>query len=190
MIIFGLDGCLADCEHRRHFVDPKKRSPNGMFMNEERHESGIYVRRDPETLEATNEIWKPDWTAFYEACGEDKPIEPVIQIFQTLAQRGELIQIWSGRCESVRYKTLEWLSKHIWGWGENYFHDLLKMRPIGDNTPGDQLKARWLDEIYDEIKKGGKSTIDFVFEDDPKCIAMYRSCGIFVFNSCQHDGEF
>lgn len=30
MIIFDLDDCLADCEHRRHFVDPEKMGLKGI----------------------------------------------------------------------------------------------------------------------------------------------------------------
>ena len=146
MIIFDLDGTLADCEHRRHLVDPKKRSPNGSFMCEERGKSGVYVKRDSNTYEPTNEIWKPDWKAFYEACEKDLPIEPVIRIFHSYyrelscpitKQKIDEIQIWSGRCESVRWKTEHWLFLH------GFPLDIkLKMRPIGDNTPDEVLKER------------------------------------------------
>ncbi len=41
----------------------------------------------------------------------------------------------------------------------------------------------------DEAIAQGK-TIDFVFDDRPKVIRMWRRRGIFVFNCCQHDREF
>jgi len=97
------------------------------------------------------------------------------------------VQIWSGRCESVRHKTELWLWDHA-GCGFDStltYPQILKMRPIGDNTPDDQLKERWMDEAIAEGK-----TIDFVFDDRPKVIRMWRRRGIFVFNCCQHDEEF
>ena len=130
--------------------------------------------------------WKPDWKSFYEACDQDKPIEPVVSTMRRLSQH-ENVQIWSGRCESVRHKTELWLWDHA-GCGFDStltYPQILKMRPIGDNTPDDQLKERWMDEAIAEGK-----TIDFVFDDRPKVIRMWRRRGIFVFNCCQHDEEF
>lgn len=60
------------------------------------------------------------------------------------------------------------------------------MRPIGDNTPDDQLKERWLDE---HIVGSGKQ-IDFVFDDRPKVVRMWRRRGIFVFDVNQSGKEF
>lgn len=207
MIIFDLDGTLADCEHRKHFVDPKKRSPNGLFMNENKYENGeptdIFFIRDEETFETTNKIWKPDWKSFYEACSEDKPIIPTIHIFHSLyfaSPRGKYffdnVQIWSGRCESVRKKTLRWLNKHIFS-VQMLDRVTLKMRPIGDYTPDDQLKERWLNERcadYMSSKIQNKipirHDIEYVFDHSEKCCEMWRRHGIFVFNCFQHEEEF
>jgi len=59
------------------------------------------------------------------------------------------------------------------------------MRPVGDSTPDDILKERWLDEAI----ANGK-TIDMVFDDRPKVVRMWQRRGIFVFNCCQHNEEF
>lgn len=185
MIIFDLDGTLADCEHRRHFVDVYK-NPSYEFVpknNELDWKEGYYCN-----LTSTpyfGKPWKPDWKSFYEACDQDKPIEAVVSTMRRLSQH-ENVQIWSGRCESVRQKTIEWFDKYISCFApKSWFRDNLKMRPIGDSTPDDQLKERWLDEAIAEGK-----TIDFVFDDRPKVIRMWRRRGIFVFNCCQHDEEF
>lgn len=167
MIIFDLDGTLADCEHRRHFVDPKRN-----------------LTRNGDHTGSWSNDWKPDWKAFYEACHLDKPIVQVIKIIRELHgydyyDTMEDVHIWSGRCESVREKTEKWLEHY----GITY--NSLKMRPIGDSTPDDQLKESWLDEALAQGK-----TIDFVFDDRPKVIRMWRRRGIFVFNCCQHDEEF
>lgn len=171
MIIFDLDGTLANCEHRRHFVEV----PPMWIPNEE------FIENPLVWAVTTNPKWKkfkPDWDAFYEACDKDTPIQPVIDIMLSINVPYE---IWSGRSESVRYKTEAWICRFM-----NYSEmPTVKMRPIGDYTPDEQLKERWLDET---IAKGG--TIDYVFDDRPKVIRMWRRRGIFVFNCNQSDGEF
>lgn len=178
MIVFDLDGTLADCEHRRHFVDPIKAGLTwgGVEGDYEGNwtKNGLSVK------------FTPDWKAFYEACDKDIPIEPTIHIYTQLMASHE-IQIWSGRLELEREKTIDWLHKHL---DLDFYSDkccpVLKMRPIGNSEPDDQLKEMWL---LDANILDGK-TIDFVFDDRPKVVRMWRRRGIFVFNCCQHDKEF
>lgn len=180
MIIFDLDGTLADCEHRRHFVDPAKNSNYVAFFLPsdcigEKSKSG-YMHKE------NREEFKPDWESFYKSCEKDEPIFAVFELHRSLCMQNyyyKNLDIWSGRCESVREKTENWLRKH----GIHYSE--LKMRPIGDSTPVDQLKEKWLDEA---IQRG--NTIDFVFDDRPKVVRMWRRRGIFVFNCYQHHWEF
>ncbi len=179
MIIFDLDGTLADCEHRRHFVDPRK-DLNLRAIRYADNSYDVHTVEDPKLYK-----WEPDYKSFYEACDKDKPIEPVIDIFLDLVLDKRNVEIWSGRCESVRIKTLDWMCEHIFNSDQVDCNSMLKMRPIGDNTPDDQLKEKWLDE---EIAKG--NNVEFVFDDRPKVIRMWRRRGIFVFNCCQHEGEF
>ena len=198
MIIFDLDGTLANCEHRRHFVDPEK---NENFFRYNGNDFRGWKDGQPQL----HIKFKPDWKSFYEACDKDEPIEPVLSTFIHLTQGEPFnhdVQIWSGRCESVREKTLKWLV-NLTGYCEDYqyWDRRLKMRPIGDNTPDDQLKERWLDEYiqvmkpflmeYDTKKNiTMRNPIEMVFDDRPKVIRMWRRRGIFVFNCCQNDEEF
>ena len=180
MIIFDLDGTLADCQHRMHFVDSRN------LCKWIHSEAGEYYTQG---LHGKKTNWKPDWKAFYEACDQDKPVKPVLDAFIHLTQGepfNQDIQIWSGRCESVREKTLKWLV-NLTGYCEDYeyWNRRLKMRPINDYTPDDQLKEKWLDAAIAEGKR-----IEFVFDDRPKVVRMWRRRGIFVFNCCQHDEEF
>ena len=171
MIIFDLDGTLANCEHRRHFVEPlhPKNIDNAEMLS--------YNAYTGELVKAIG--WKPDWKAFYEACDQDTLIEPVASLWNdfevTLSCYPEKIQIWSGRCESVREKTQQWLDKYLFI-PNGYFPSGLKMRPIGDNIPDDQLKERWLDEA---LAKGEK--IEFVFDDSESCCNMWNRRGIMCF---------
>lgn len=177
MIIFDLDGTLADCEHRRHFVDSSK------LGTKEDYERWI----TPFIESRTCPKWKPDWRSFYEACDKDKVISQTKSLFDFIGMNGypHKLQIWSGRCESVREKTKAWLRKYSFAYACHEFDIEIKMRPIGDSTPDDVLKEKWLDEAL----ASGK-TIDYVFDDRPKVVRMWRRRGIFVFNCLQHDGEF
>ena len=199
MIIFDLDGTLANCEHRRHFVTPPS-DTNHIFTDSIPHENGCILIGEHRFKNGGK--WKPDWKSFYEACDKDEPIKPVLDAFIHLTQGEPFnhdVQIWSGRCESVREKTLNWLT-NLTGYCEDklYWDRRLKMRPVGDYTPDDELKEKWLDEYMfgEECKhktlEGAVplNTIEFVFDDRSKVIRMWRRRGIFVFNCCQHDEEF
>ncbi len=180
MIIFDLDGTLANCEHRRHFVEPKYFiDKNDLSINSSLED--VLKRND----DIKN--WKPNWKAFYEACNGDTPIIPTIEIFHTLQAQEKKVQIWSGRCESVRDKTHKWLVDNLSIHFCTRFCEIedLKMRPIGDYTPDDQLKERWLNEA---LARGEK--IEFVFDDRPKVVRMWRRRGIFVFDCNQSGREF
>lgn len=190
MIIFDLDGTLADCEHRRHFVDPTIRNDCVLWI--ESQKKSHYVYKDGYEDFATRKIWKPDWKAFYEACNEDAPIKPTFYFLNKLRPWNHVFggfQIWSGRCESVREKTISWILKYSKVFceysGDNELNKILKMRPVGDNTPDDQLKEKWLDEALEQGKE-----IEYVFDDRPKVVKMWRRRGIFVFDCNQSGREF
>ncbi len=194
MIIFDLDGTLADCEHRRHFVDQKKNHEKYTKEYEEK-----YDKFYPGPV-GKSYFWQPDWQAFYEACDKDVPIIQTIEVLWSLQKSycTQDIRIWSARDESVRQKTMDWIDQYIdpakyWNWNNR-----LKMRPVGDSTPDYMLKEMWLNELCEDrfsFQKEGKKfpekhNIDFVFDSDPRSIEMYRKRGIFVFNCAQHEGKF
>lgn len=83
IVIFDLDGTLADCQHRMHYI------------------SGDF--------DAT-EI---DWERFYRACVDDKPIYPGIQVLQAMIDGDHDVQIWSGRSDLVVQETIAWTQKYI-----------------------------------------------------------------------------
>lgn len=175
MIIFDLDGTLADCDHRRHFVDPSKRDDCVLWMSGTTKEVWLY--KQGWDKHETRKKFKPDWKSFYEACDQDKPNLPVVFQFYSIKEKLGIehpIEIWSGRCESVREKTENWLKNYISR--DVNWKNHLKMRPKGDSTPDDQLKERW----FDELLAAGK-TVDYVFDDDFLCLNMWRRRGIFVF---------
>ena len=189
MIIFDLDGTLANCEHRKHFIDSYRDQSSKGYIQQKSCSCEYPHSSDPWIHKETGKKWKPDWESFFEACDEDTPIEPVVTIWNhyevPISLSRDNLQIWSGRSESVRKKTVEWLERHLFGLGEEWWEDVLKMRPIGDTTSDDILKSKWLDDVLSQGKK-----IDFVFDDRPKVVRMWRERGIFVFNCNQTDDEF
>lgn len=201
MIIFDLDGTLACPEHRRHFVDASK-NPDYEYTNyvppaiynEFIHGTERMFLYPRWIDKKTGERFEPDYKSFFESCDKDRPIEPIKEVFISLLYEpyNRDVQIWSGRCESVRDKTIKWLDNEIFDNNESveYINRILKMRPIGNTEPDEVLKERWLDETYEETKWGRKTSIDFIFDSHPESIKMWQRRGIFVFNCLQGDHEF
>lgn len=182
MIIFDLCGCLAENQYIKNFIYFEG---TWKWLEDEQiylHESGIKRKNIH------------DWQAFYESTSEDKPIIPVIELWNQQISLGcmDIHQIWTGRCESLRDKTEVWLDKHLLCFNKNQ----LKMRPIGDNTPRYLLKEKWLkehvDSMWPELEPAQdkeyrrKDPIEFVFDSDPESIKMWKLKGIFVFNCSQN----
>jgi hypothetical protein len=174
MIIFDLDGTLANRDHRLHFVDPA-RNPDYEFKtfwrsNGNPNNIGKWQKKE------VGIFFAADYESFEDACDKDTPNAAVVEVLESLScetpsRLGYDIEIWSGRTERVRLKTEKWLSRYC---GSQGF--LLKMRPIGDYTPDEQLKERWLDEALAAAKN-----IDMVFDDRQKVVDMWRRRGIPCF---------
>lgn len=180
MIIFDLDDCLADCDHRKHLIDPHRYREICEYSNYR------MVNGDPLLdlggkaswrYKSTGEPFDIGFKPFYKSCDKDKPILETIYQFRSIKEILGLkdLQIWSGRCESVREETEDWLKLHVSCWGE--YLPKVKMRQIGNETPLELLKSKWMNEA---LEKG--STIDYVFDAHKKSISMWRSRGVFVFN--------
>lgn len=88
----------------------------------------------------------------------------------------ELVVI-TGRDESCREATLEWLDKYY------IYPNLLLMRKEGDYSKGDECKKK----LYEENIKG-KYNVDLVFEDSSKVVKMYRDLGLTVLQP--NEGKF
>jgi len=140
IVIADLDGTIALCDHRRHFVEgPKK-----------------------------------DWDAFFKACVDDTPNEPVITTLQALDEAWHQIIIVSGRAEYVREHTKIWLGKH----GIPYAR--LYMRPNGNYTPDDELKFKMLQDIKKDLGFTDENILCF-FDDRQKVVDMWRKHGFTCF---------
>lgn len=110
--------------------------------------------------------------------GNDLPNSPVMQALFAFEKYGVAILIVSGRDESCRKETMDWLAR------SGVTPDALFMRPIDDMRKDTIIKQ----EIYDrEIK--GHCNVLAVFDDRPCVVRFWRSQGLFVFD-CGNGIEF
>lgn len=108
-----------------------------------------------------------DWPAFFAACFNDQPNEPIITLSRMLYSTSQ-VWVWSGRSDTVRELTQQWLWQH----GVRY--DQLRMRKAGDHRPDEVVKAEWLDGL----PQNQRSQIQAVFEDRNRMVALWRSRGL------------
>jgi hypothetical protein len=148
--IFDIDGTLADCSHRLHFIQP------------------------PESLvhfEVGETDWKPDWESFYKDCVNDKPIQPVLMLLLDLQNAGAKIIFVTGRPCKYMNETIQWLVKYTDSPVKGLY-----MRKNDDHRPDYIVKK----EIYEtQIKPNLKDeSVLGVFEDRKQCVDMWRSLGL------------
>lgn len=185
MIVFTLDA-LANDSHRRHLIHPyeKKWVDEELYFGPEfKGQSGNHWFNKDGT------IWngKRDYPAYYEACDGDAPIHTVINVLMDIRRDYENeIQIWSSNCISQRSKIVRWINNNLLWDGT----EILKLRPIGDDRPQEELFQRWLNQncsdiIISETKQWVGHDIDMVFSSHGPTIDMFRRRGIFVFDCNQ-----
>lgn len=108
-----------------------------------------------------------NWVNFLDACGEDTPRIPVIKWTQELKKSGYTIILASGRNASYSDVTDAWLAEH------EVAYDYLFMRRDGDYRHDTVVK--------EEILKLLPTNIEFVVDDRPTVIAMWRKNGLKVY---------
>jgi hypothetical protein len=107
-----------------------------------------------------------DWSAFFEACGDDPVIEEIARLLELLD--GSLaVVLLTGRPLRVQPQTLAWLHRYGLRW------DLLVMRDRGDYTQVTSFKRR----VVDNLRIYGFD-LRLAFEDDPSNHAMYVAEGV------------
>jgi phosphoglycolate phosphatase-like HAD superfamily hydrolase len=120
-----------------------------------------------------------NWPAFFRACVDDLPNEPICETLRMFASdANHHVEIWSGRSDEVHQQTVEWLAKH----GLNYRR--LRMRRARDNRKDAVVKSEWLDAYIAEFGK----LPDLIFDDRAQVVAMWRSRGVLCAQVA--DGEF
>jgi hypothetical protein len=107
-----------------------------------------------------------DWSAFFEACGDDQVIEEIARLLELL-DASLAVVLLTGRPLRVRPQTLAWLHRYGLRW------DLLVMREQGDYNGVTSFKQK---TVVDLRARG--FDLRLAFEDDPSNHAMYVADGI------------
>jgi len=108
LYIFDLDGTLALIDHRRPLVEAPY-----IFVGDAANTHSIHDPNHPRKYKTIDGMvyqqdpnFKPDWSAFYDACHLDVPNMPVVRTFNQLYTIGAELMIWSGREDSVQDKSM------------------------------------------------------------------------------------
>lgn len=123
-----------------------------------------YLQQDPK-----------DWDAFYVACDQDEPNTPIMRLCRIL-QSHDTIKIVTGRRESVREKTLQWLEKY----GVYIPSKNLHMRKDGDYRHDTLVKPELIEPFA--------SQVDVIFEDRHSMVKKWRELGYTCLQVA--DGDF
>ena len=107
-----------------------------------------------------------DWTAFFEACGDDPVIEEIARLLELLDPSLSVILL-TGRPQRVQAQTLAWLRRYGLRW------DLLVMRARGDYAQVTSFK----ESTVHQLRAFGFDLL-LAFEDDPSNHAMYVRAGV------------
>ena len=118
---------------------------------------------------------KVDWNSYFEACDEDSPNTPVIEIVKALKERGYFIHIFSARGDIVTKKTERWLKIF------EIPYDQLTLRKMDSYTADEELKKSWLLKYYPDYK----NKIFCVLDDRDRVVKMWRDLGLTCFQVAQ-----
>lgn len=110
---------------------------------------------------------RKNWKAFFRGMDVDPPSEGVLRWVRNLEPDYEVV-IVTGRPEEFRRTTEEWLARH------DVRYAKLLMRSNGDHRPDYVVKKQLLNHVP-------KNEVAFVIDDRPSVCAMWRDCGLKVY---------
>lgn len=120
---------------------------------------------------------KPDWDGFYAACGEDAPIQRVIDIIEVLSRAYDIV-LCTGRCKSCEEATREWLACYA----PALAHAPILFREDGDTRHDMVVKPELLEAF---MRKNNNSQPLAIFEDRDSMVAKWREMGYTVFQPAE-----
>jgi len=123
-----------------------------------------------------------DWNSYFQACDKDKPIPGVIDIVKRLVCAEFCIVFCTGRKESVRRKTEEWLLKHVTDNKHQVSKSFLLMRKDGDFRHDIEAKPELLAEAGISL-----DDIAFVLEDRNSMVKKWRELGLTCLQVAEGD---
>lgn len=116
---------------------------------------------------------KKDWDGFYNACSEDKPITPIIRIVQVLSATYDIVYC-TGRRESCKDTTQEWLLGHVSLHGANENPGVILFRKDGDKRHDTIVKPELLNGY---LEKHPDKKVVCILEDRNSMVTKWRELG-------------
>lgn len=117
----------------------------------------------------------PDWDSFYSRCGEDEAVQEVVRLVRSL-RRDYLMILCSGRRESCRATTDEWMARH-----GIEFHRML-LREDGDHRHDTEVKPEMLERYGIPLE-----LVAFVLEDRNSMVKKWRELGLVCLQVAEGD---
>lgn len=148
VVVFDIDGTISDGKHRVHLL------PRGEDMHDD-----------------------SAWEVFNCACDGDAPIVEYITLLKLLYDQNFTTVLLTGRGETARPQTLQWLKEH------DVPFDELIMRPEGDCRRGFEFKK-------EELEKIGTENIWLSFDDLDRNCQMMRELGIQTCQVTEDHGQY
>ena len=118
-----------------------------------------------DTSHRQHHLANKDWESFYNAMPGDAPIQPIIDLCNMYFNSGSYILLVTGRPESHRELTREWLNKH------HVLFDEIRMRPTGDHRPDTEVKMEL-------VSPWDIANTELVVEDRSSMVRAWRERGL------------
>ena len=180
VVIFDIDGTLADLQHRVDWIQKGGRCPQCTPpfppYDPRYHFPQMIKSNDPGCpyCKGTNKLDRKWHDVFYRLAGADTVIEIVANWLRACYNSGEYyIIIVSGRAPETCWKeTVDWLSEN-----DIPYEHLFMRRPFmhGPDTEEKQLI------LNDLLTVMSKDDIAFVVDDRPSVVRMWRQNGLKVY---------
>jgi hypothetical protein len=122
-----------------------------------------------------------NWKAFFAAVTDDEPITPVINVIKSCILAGAKVVFVTGRPDSIRDETVEWL-RDVAGFEGQFAFNAVLMRATGDFRPDDIVKEELLDQLLEE----GFEPV-MVFDDRKSVVGMWRRRGLICAQVAEGD---
>lgn len=125
-----------------------------------------------------------DWDAFYEACDQDEPNIDICRLVDTLDSYPYELYFCTGRRESTRTKTIDWIRKNVFvvNVAECWLSDHLLMRNDGDYRHDTIVKPELLEAHGISV-----DSVAFILEDRSSMVKKWRKLGFTCLQVAEGD---
>lgn len=134
---------------------------------------GVLADQYPRVQRFLRKEGNVDWKGFYYQQKYDDPIKHSIIFLKAMRQAGYKVAIVTGRPETYRKETTDWLKHDA---GLDGYYDALLMRPEDDYRPPQAHKREALNQLRDM-----GWDVEMAVEDQPETVEMFIGEGLMTF---------